>query len=401
MKKKTYLFGTFQEKLFVFFLLCVSGNPAFVMLDSDLSKVFFIILLVGVLLLWGRKIPVHSIKAACWLSFLLVVIFVLQDIVLGHITVLGSINTLVKFILAICMVGALGSRFKTILLYVMTVICLISLPLFLLNLMGIQIPGIVPVSHFGESIIIYYQLGTNYYSEIRNCGMFWEPGAFAGYIIVTLFLFINDFRVLFKDYLKQSVILVVALITTLSTTGFICFVYLVLCYLLKTTKSKIYSIIMLVFMAIPISYAFTKLSFLGDKISQQFISASETEVGEVNLGRIGTLLFDWYYIKKHPIIGNGLDATTRYADHIGVSEINALGNGFSGIIGDLGVVFVFIWFCILYKNKSLSYSLLLIIAIILMLQGECFLRYPLFMALPFIDYRIIRKNEYSSSYYLS
>lgn len=402
-KDKSSLFGTIQEKLFVFLLLCVSGNPAFIMLDSELSKLFFIILMLFVLLIWGRKIPIQSKKNAVGISILLSIIFLLQYVELGYITVLGSINTIVKFCLAIFLVGALGARFKSIMLHVMTVISLISLPLYLLNLIGIQIPGIVPVTHYGESIIIYYQLGENYFGQIRNCGMFWEPGAFAGYIVVTFLLFINDLSVLFKEFRKESIILVLALISTLSTTGIICLVYLVACYYLITTKSKFYSILMIGVLAIPVTYAFTNFSFLGNKINEQLLSASETEIGDENIGRIGNIMFDLHYIEKHPIIGNGLDATTRYADHIMFSDkLNAYGNGFSGIIGDLGIVFVLVFFVTMYTNKTLKHSIFFVIGVILLLQGECFLRYPLFMTLPFIDFRIYKKkNENSNSYYMS
>lgn len=402
-KDNQLLFGTTQEKLFVFLLLCVSGNPAFVMLDSGVSKLFFVILMVGVLVLWGKRIPMQSIKSAIWISLLLSSIFILQDIVLGYITVLGSINTIVKFCLAICLVGVLGARFKTILLDVLAVVSLISLPFYFLNLIGVQFSGLVPVTHRGESIIIYYQLGADYFGQIRNCGMFWEPGAFAGYIIITLSLFFNDLSILYKDYRKQSIILVIALLSTLSTTGFICLAFLIMCYFLNVKKSKFYSFLMIGIMAVPITFAFTGFSFLGDKINEQFVSASETEIGEVNVGRIGTILFDWHYIKKHPIIGNGLDSKTRYADHIRYSDnLDSFGNGFSGIIGDLGILFVFIWFCYLYKNNSLTVKVLYVIQVILILQGECFLKYPLMMSLPFINYTIIRKkNEVSSTYHLS
>ena len=233
--------------------------------------------------------------------------------------------------------------------------------------------------------------------------MFWEPGAFAGYIIVALSLFINDLSVLWKDYKKQTIVLVIALISTFSTTGIICFAFLVVYFLFTKTKSKFYAVLITGILLIPLSYyAFTRLSFLGGKINEQFVSASETEVGEVNIGRIGTLMFDWYYIKKHPLVGNGLDATTRYSDHILISDkLDGLGNGFSGIIGDLGIVFVLVYFCVLYKNKSLLYNSLFIIEVILLLQGECFLRYPLFMTLPFINFMLFRKrNENSRSYYL-
>ena len=211
---KRPLMGSFFEQLIVFLVLCISGNPAFVLIDSIAAKFVYIAVLLLVLLVWGVKIPSQTYRVANLFAFVLLIVFVFQYAVLGYITILGSLNTIIKFYLAICVAGYLGVRFKTIMVKVMYVIALISLPLYFMNLLGIHFPGIVPVEHFGDSIIIYYQLGENYYGQIRNCGMFWEPGAFSGYlmllksimiIILSLFIQIKKFlNILIMEIIKRK-----------------------------------------------------------------------------------------------------------------------------------------------------------------------------------------------------
>ena len=142
-----------------------------------------------------------------------------------------------------------------------------------------------------------------------------------------------------------------------------------------------------------ISYIFTKADFLSNKIQHQYETSLELGIGEeFKPDRFGQVMFDIYYIKKHPIIGNGLSTKTRFADHQDLvldsenSGILNSGNGFSGFIGSMGLLSIIVYFIVLFRILPFTKpdKVFFIISIILLLQGEYFLNYPFLLAIPFI-----------------
>ncbi|MCM1141942.1 MAG: hypothetical protein NC453_25510 [Muribaculum sp.] len=125
--------------------------------------------------------------------------------------------------------------------------------------------------------------------------------------------------------------------------------------------------------------------------------------GRFNSTRIGSLLFDFYYIAKHPIVGNGIHSRTRYADHPFLvkqwknGKEAYSGNALSGQFAKMGVLFYVIFIIYFIKrHKYLSKKELTITFIILflLLMGEPLFEYPFLLAFPFIDYKSIARIYY-------
>ena len=146
--------------------------------------------------------------------------------------------------------------------------------------------------------------------------------------------------------------------------------------------------------SIPLAiYAYFNLEFLNDKISDELERTSEMTAQDINFSRTGSMIFDWHYIRKHPIIGNGLVMSTRYADHLGyydADDLDAFSNGFTGNIACLGITFMLAYLATIYRNRTIYFRKIVILIVVLLLQGEYFLNYPMFMTLPFIDYNFIK-----------
>jgi hypothetical protein len=120
------------------------------------------------------------------------------------------------------------------------------------------------------------------------------------------------------------------------------------------------------------------------KIESQFEQALNMRLGDMSNSRFGSLIMDTYYIKEHPIIGNGTNINTRYKYNMEVLDDIGNGNGMSNFIATWGIPLFLIWFYYLYKfvygttnSKSISFGILLII--LLILQGEQFLNFPMFL----------------------
>ena len=78
---------------------------------------------------------------------------------------------------------------------------------------------------FGYSI--YYTWGHNGTINPRNSGVFWEPGAFVGFLIVAI-LFLLYGKTQSKHAPAKMLILLVTLLTTRSTTGYILLIFMML-----------------------------------------------------------------------------------------------------------------------------------------------------------------------------
>jgi hypothetical protein len=138
-----------------------------------------------------------------------------------------------------------------------------------------------------------------------------------------------------------------------------------------------------------------------EKIEDQFQSSEVMAKDEVSNTRFGALTMDLQYIGSQPLFGNGLDIKTRYRFHPWVKEDFGHGNGMSNFLAYWGIPFFVFWLYCVYilsfnVSKSRATSLLVLVLIILILQGEQFLNYPIFLlffVIPGIKRQLPRKSN--------
>lgn len=386
--KKLHLKKQILYDILMLLFFCISGNPAFN--DGSLGKWLNLVMIFILISAMHFRVKRNTYLPIFKWTVLVCVIFSAQFLKFGQITVLGSLNFIMKIWCAIMMAKLLGEKFPETALRVMSVICLISLVLYPFNLAGIRFPALVEIQSKSESLIFYTQTWEDikHSGPYRNSGMFWEPGAFAGYIIFVFMLFIGNPASLWKKYKVRFLLLFIALITTLSTTGYIVASVLILYAILKTHRSKVLGIALAGLASAGIIYLFLNLDFLGEKIKNEFFFAeSENEIG-LNYSRIGSVIFDLQYIASSPIFGNGLDNSTRFRFHQGLPEedLSGFSNGFSGCIASMGILYMIVYLVSVFRNPTLKSRWMLMLILILLLQGEYFLNYPAFMSLPFINF---------------
>lgn len=311
----------------------------------------------------------------------LIAIFLGQMIVLSFISYLGSINVLAKIIFGATVMWVLKDRFRGAYLNVMYFFAAVSLIFYALEFIGFKVPDLVHVAPNRNSIFIFSSL--NNVEELRNCGPFWEPGAFACYLILVPLLYIDNLKDFVICNKKKAIVLLLALITTISTTGYICLFVIILYYYMMQSKNKFVTyLVYLPIILTTLFYAYSNLDFMSSKIEEQTESSLEMQ-GDFSNTRIGSLLFDLHYIKKHPIVGNGLNERTRYADHPFLwGKSLGHGNAFSNYTAQMGVIALIVYFVLLYR--AFGNKLIVPIVVALLFQGEQLMNYPLFPALPFI-----------------
>lgn len=190
----------------------------------------------------------------------------------------SNIHAWMKISVGIMTVILIGN--KTIAYYnqIIYLISIISLVCFAYNVMG----GIIPYIPIRDAALdggLAIRVTSVFYTQLynleagggfllRNCGLFWEPGAFQGFVNLAIFLELVTVTDYTRGWYVKMTVLAVTVLTTISTGGFIVLALNVLFFLYKSkqlgfdAKILIASFLLLVFI-----YLFFSLDFLFDKIS--------------------------------------------------------------------------------------------------------------------------------------
>jgi O-antigen ligase len=245
------------------------------------------------------------------------------------------------------------------------------------------------------NVLLYnYMTGDHSY---RNAAIFWEPGAFAGYILVGLVLLkLNQTRMKKKQYRRNFVVLSLALLTTFSTMGYLVypFALLVNMNIVRKIKNLSFARIAMVIVALPVvvygAIMLMSLEFMGKKIMIDYQQAQEQEEFYYN-SRLGAVVFDWEYIKRRPFFGWGINNKTRYMLNPELQNVKTgMGNGMSAFIAKMGFCGFLFFLLMVYRGFRNEFgvgaasSIYVLFVLILILQSEMFLNHPIFISFMFV-----------------
>lgn len=236
-----------------------------------------------------------------------------------------------------------------------------------------------------ESNVIFYTVNNLESSEytninifgislIRNSGFAWEPGGFASFI--DLAIFINMIRTKFRIYKNFTlIVLVITLITTFSTTGISIFLMLMIFFVYNQN-------IKLTFLFLPVIVAVgiyvSTLPFMTEKLvdsstfdTDQMIENSIMYDYQYTPQRIESLQIDFIDFLNNPIFGFGGHNEERWTVKMGatIATISGIGKIISifGLVGLIFFVFSLIKSSIklskLFHFKGWLFPVLLIIMI--------------------------------------
>lgn len=379
-----------MEGFLVFWLICISGNPFF---GEYGGKYIYAATVLGVFVVsiyYGKML--YNTRLVFWLLGS-IVLFMLQATVLSEVSILANVNFVARLYLGFLITMLLGYKFRYAYMKVMFFVSVVSLVLWVVNTF-VELPGIVANRHLSLVIFNYIPRSELYWIFRRNCGMFWEPGAFQGFIMLVPLMYIGQIREFLRQYRKESIVLFLVLLSTMSTTGYVVFAVLSMLIILKDIRNVFLKFFVAFSTVAVFMWAYNTFDFLGEKIENEYESAVEQESGKASWSRMGALRIDMESIKKHPILGNGFSMREKYGQ-LG-DKMGGAGNGFSGVLNMLGIPFIFFFFLQLYKNApatSRYEKMLFPIVIVLLLNGEYFMNFPLFWSLMFVQYPDILYNE--------
>lgn len=231
----------------------------------------------------------------------------------------------------------------------------------------------------GKNFIIYNFVSVMPLQSInfwRNCGPFWEPGMFAVYIILALF-----FNIFVE---KQSIrwcnlVLIIALITTFSTGGFMAGLLLIVFYILKIRLKSFVNVLLIPLLVVGI-YSVLQLDYIGEKTQMQYDTA---EVGS-DKSRFGAFATQQKMIEASPYIGG--EPLEKY------TRTKTVASGTLLPFVNYGIPFGILYFILLYNscryfarsyNKKYFTGLSLFLLILTLSFSQTILLKPSIMVLLF------------------
>lgn len=268
-------------------------------------------------------------------------------------------------------VSVVGYNFFKIYENILYFFALISLPLFLLetvayNFIYLLLAKLQSIMHLPqldwEYVNVLFYTINNGSRQLRNCGFAWEPGGFSNFLILAIIINLARNRFSLKN--KKLWVLLIAMITTFSTTGYLAFVPVVIWYLYNVKfKKRMILIFPLLFLAI---YAST-LPFMTDKIKDlsvdpevilnRVVSASSRNDKSYTIGRFAGFLMNMEDLKEHPIIGYGGhgELTFNNRNNTSMASINGLGR-WMATFGSVGFLIFLLSYIKSLRNLSLLYG---------------------------------------------
>lgn len=325
-----------------------------------------------------------------------------------------------SIIIAYIHVQVFGKKMLSLYEHIMMRLCLISLILW-----GIAViyPGSAsffrqfPETASGRNVLYIFKWLDSSIREIsiisngvlRNAGCSWEPGRFAIMVVLAIFCNLTRCGIKFKGN-PSGIILLLSMLTTQSTTGYIATIVLYSIFAFK--KFNLQYIFAFFIFVIPVAYQLSKLDFMREKIEEQLdinddmqrINESIDYVNKVkesneytgSLARFPSMYFELINIQHDPILGYGRNAGKSYFSQR-ISGNFILVGGLLKILGQYGIPLGLLLYFFLYKSsvalgkdlKVRKYSLFVLFLIFSV--SYPLLSIPIFTAFWF--YGLFRKEE--------
>lgn len=258
--------------------------------------------------------------------------------------------------------------FVTLFLKIMVVISIISLFGYYLTNYS-QVLRILPVMTSVNNVS--YAIGYIYFYitfiPSRNCGIFWEPGIFASFLIIAI-IFEYKFKE-FKPSFIKILLFIVTILTTKSSAGYGLLLFLVFFILFnklnikmnKLLLSSFLIILLSIFILVTLNYTFiiTKTGLINFDVIRRLTFENLKEEA-----RFLSVIHNFQMFLKTPFFGWGFKVAYENIKYVAdISTSTFLLN----VFGILGIQYTLYWIYGILKIKNSFLLLNLVIAVIFLL----------------------------------
>lgn len=411
--------STCMQYLLIYLMLIIPGSCLFAKVLLGSMKYYILIILYGVLFITKRKYQKMYAIVFCGV-LLFIVLF--QRLVSGGVGISAWLQFVVCILSTHFAITCDKENFLNRWIKVVVIFSGISIIFWAIFCVAPNLVSIWPAKTFftqsigskgwetfwhGKGVLLYSYLEIH---PTRNCGIYTEPGVYQ--IVLNSALFILLFwkeKLQFKDfrqYKKYVLIILTALITCQSTTGYIGMLLNLLFFFLlrsnsditvKRIKKYVFLAVVVAIIAILIEYSINGTeSILYKEIIMKLFGTGAS--GKINLSegsgqyRMGTILYSLYIIFKHPF-GVGYDRFMAMKGAFGEGLVAASIASFAAVYGIIS--WIIVMFMILYpvfKYEKKEKAILFLLLFINTTLAQTDLLYPSLMMIP-IYLSVIRHSE--------
>lgn len=387
IKKKdlTKLFGT----LSVLFVILTTGSDFFA--NRHMMVTMFAFLFISVIYFLLKKGTINK-KILALAAVLVTVLFI--DAFITRANGFATNDAIILLMRLICIVIIASNisiiEFKKTYIKIVYWISIISLACFILLMTGAvdSLPFQQVFHRTGNTDVIctfYYTIGWNGFFG-RNAGLFWEPGMFQIILNIAVFFLLTTDELKVDKYI---IIFVITILTTMSTTGYICLLLNLVYFLYRSNRIKhklrYYVIIVLCIIVILILDANTNL--ITDKLINK---------GGSFTTRFTDTLVGYALSLDYPVTGYG-PFNTAITNILRTNGVSNISNGLAGFLLYNGypfvIVYLFLTFISLKKicNNEIIPTVIIFIMFILFYNTEFIMPLTLFWMFCFIF--LMKKNK--------
>lgn len=384
------------------------GGIYFFYLKAPPKTYFFVFLFIVAIY---RRVDFSDVRLILLLIFIVVFIFLIQYLIFRRGTLTNLLGYIIPILNSFLIIKLLGNKFFNYFVNVVYFLAIIGLFFWLLENISPEFNNSIKkwVSILGtdpsvqkESLILFaYEPNKIIGGLIRNNGGFWEPGAYVT-TLVPAFLFSS---IIYGLKNKKSIIILIAILTTFSTTGYIAlFVVFIYYIVLSSYNSMVKYFLIITFVSLSV-FAYYALDFLSGKIEYNIEFVQKADFTTAANGRFLALKKSGYAIQQHPLIGKNF--ITLRGKEINYYAKDWVGYGWMDLMAKIGILF-FIWYLFINYNfykklvRANNYTrfnykflaLLPFLAQYILLFGQALYAVPLFMI--FLEFPLLYK--YSNIY---
>jgi hypothetical protein len=228
-----------------------------------------------------------------------------------------------------------------------------------------------PETSYGNNVLYLFNWmdtakGQIYGSLIRNAGCSWEPGRFAIMLIPAILINLSREGIKFRNN-NRMIILLAALASTLSTTGYSIVIMLyAICWFQRFTVKRSFYFVVFV---LPICWYLFSLDFMTEKIQDRmgYEEYSEERMDAYDyykktyrdeymgsLDRFESASFDWINFQEDPLLGYGRNTDYSWFRQE-ITENFVLAGGFVKILSQYGAfIGMLLYFILFYSSIKIS-----------------------------------------------
>jgi len=400
-----------RDLLLVFLLIATTGMEYFyrsqnyILIGCIISSFYFI----------KSRQKLNKSFLLVILLFLIVEIF--QCLMFGGFNIRTFSGTYIRLFLSYSVVAIVRFNFFKNYVKLIYGFSLISLPFYIgsfipgiesfyTQILGNLIPQLFESDSFyqGRPNIIVFSFEETLFTEHRNSGPFWEPGAFGVFLCIALILNHIENKNIFS---KINIVLILCIITTLSTTAYLVLgIFFFYINYNQFRKNVLYTIVLALLIAVSL-VLYERIPFLKNKIENNIEIADETTTS-----RFGSAIADFNLFLKSPFFGFGrAGAKTGFKSEKAFSVEDHRNNGVFNLMTTYGIIITFFYFNRIlqtlkkigttYKLPGYYYIFSFIVIILLGFSQGIFMRtfFYAFLFLPMIfETRLLKDDENSYSY---